>query len=207
MSQTDRPGICVPHPTSEAAAMRRVARAIRVGNLAATIMFGQFAMCADPRTAYLTCFDVADLLRFRFAAPAWSLISQRAVGLPDCWPTGQPSVRWATIHSSGCVNSTPFERSPRVADAAPYRNTPNRKNAGPVFRRRQRRMADKETLRYAAASFSEQKEGEVPIWNSKSEGARTTASTGIRVPLARFAEPLWHSGGWTALGVGRTKTS
>jgi len=68
------------------------------------------------------------------------------------------------------------------------------------FWRRQRRMVDKETVRYAAASFSEEKEGELPIWNSKSERAGTPASTGIRVPLGRFAEPLWNSGGRTALG-------
>ena len=61
-------------------------------------------------------------------------------------------------------------------------------------------MVDKETLRYAAASFSEKKEGELPIWNSKSERAGTAASTGIRVPLGKFAEPLWNSDGWTALG-------
>jgi len=73
----------------------------------------------------------------------------------------------------------------------PYRNTPpNRKQTGPAFVRRQRRMVDRETLRYAAASFSEKKEEKLPIWNSKSGRAGTTASTGIRVPLGKFAEPL-----------------
>jgi hypothetical protein len=61
-------------------------------------------------------------------------------------------------------------------------------------------MVDKEKLRYAAASYSQKKVGELPIWNSKSERACTLASTGIRVSLGKFAEPLGNSRGRTALG-------
>jgi len=61
-------------------------------------------------------------------------------------------------------------------------------------------MVDSETLRQAAGFFLGKKGGELPIWNSKSERAGTAASTGIRGPLGKFAEPLWNSNGRTALG-------